>query len=178
MGKPFLRNQAKSHMKDVLEDYLEGDLLIEEERIVQEHLSVCSSCAAALEDAQTARGCLALLRSNEAPPRPGPEFFVKVQQSIERQQSPGWFGSLSAALHAPKFAYPLLFLFLGLLATAWTMTSDSEWADTGVFGIPQPVYSAAASVDRDLVMTSLVETAESEQIEPQEIPYFPETPDE
>jgi anti-sigma factor RsiW len=166
------------HIKDRLDEYLAGELGSWELRRFERHVADCSSCACAVADAQRAQAYLRALRPAEGAPQPGPEFYLKVRRSIEeKQQSSGWLATLSAALHTPRLAYPLLFLVMGLAVTVWT-TRTGDTADLGVFGIPQPVYTASASGDRDLVMTSLVDTAETEFLLDPEIPYFPETPDE
>lgn len=165
------------YTKERLDEYLAGELGSLELRRFEHHIAECSSCALAVEDAQRVGAYLRALKPAEAVPQPGPEFYFKVQRSIQQKQSSGWFATMSTVLHTPRLAYPLLFLVMGLALTVWTTRTD-DIGDVGVFGIPQPVYTASASSDRDLVMTSLVDSAETEFLLEPEVPYFPETPDE
>ena len=159
----------RNHVNDRFDDYLAGELNLDALRNFERHIDNCRSCAKELAETEDARSCLQWLLPLESPPEPGPEFYARVQSSIEKKMDSGWFGSLASALQAPRLAYPLLFLFLGLLFTAWTMTSGTEWNETSVLGIPPARFSGSISTEadrmhnRDLVMISLVENIDGEQ---------------
>ena len=151
------------HVDEQLEAYLAGELSLDQERVFQEPLRQCRSCEQSLAEARSAGSCLAWLLPEEAPPVPGPGFYARVQQNIERKAESSWFGVLAQSWQ-PRLAYPLL--LLGLLFAAWTMTFEMDVDDDGVFGLPPTQFSSVVPSEaerldnRDLVMTSLVEIAE------------------
>jgi len=156
------------HIKDQIEDYLSGMLDPMALREFEQHIRNCRGCDEALCDSRAARLYLECLQPLETPPQPGPEFYSRVQRSIEKKMDSGWLGDLAAAFHGPRLAYPLLFLLLGLLLMAWSMNFQTEWTETGVFGIPPARFSGVISSEadrmrsRDMVMISLVETLEGD----------------
>jgi len=158
----------KNHVKDHIEDYLSGMLDPVALRGFEEHIRSCRGCEEALCDSRAAQSYLQCLLTQETPPQPGPEFYSRVQKSIEKKMDSGWLGDLTAAFHGPRLAYPLLFLLFGLLLMAWSMSFQTEWTETGVFGIPPARFSGVISSEadrmrsRDLVMISLVETFEGD----------------
>ena len=151
------------HVDDQLEAHLAGELSPDQEGVFQEHLRQCRSCEQTLAEARSARSCLAWLLPEEAPPVPGPGFYARVQQNIERKAESSWFGVLAQSWQ-PRLAYPLL--LFGLLVAAWTMTFQMDVEEESVFGFPSTQFSSlvpseAERLDnRDLVMTSLIEIAE------------------
>ena len=151
------------HVRDQLDEYLTGELGPDAERQFQEHVRCCRSCETALSEARSARSYLAWLAPAEAPPVPGPGFYLRVHEAIERKLAWGWFGRLAASLR-PRFAYPLA--LLGLLFMAWTLTFEIDAAEDSVFGIPPSQFSASISSEldrvasRDLVLITLVEITE------------------
>ena len=153
------------HVDEQLEAHLAGELSLDEERVFQEHLRQCRSCEQTLAEARSARSYLAWLLPEEAPPVPGPGFYARVQQNIERKAESSWFGVLAQSWQ-PRLAYPLL--LFGLLVAAWTMTFQMDVEEESVFGFPSTQFSSlvpseAERLDnRDLVMTSLVEIAEED----------------
>lgn len=152
----------RNHVTDRIEDYLTGEIAPRALQVFHRHVGQCPSCAKAVRDAQQSQSYLQWLRPVEAPPAPGPDFYFKVQRSIQQKSAPGWIGSLAAMFHRPRFAYPLLFLFLGLLLTAWSTSFQTEWSEAGILGIPPARFSGIISTEadriysRDLVMVSLV----------------------
>jgi hypothetical protein len=90
-----------------------------------------------------------------------------VEQSIERRLTRNWFDSLGAVMR-PRLAYPLL--FLGLLAAAWTLTSDIREPEEGMTAIEYPsaefaqmsFTTADHDQSEDLVMMNLVEMPEEQ----------------
>jgi hypothetical protein len=159
-------NAMGNHVDDQVEEYLTGEMNSFALRIFEQHIAKCRFCAHALRDAREAQSCLAWLHPMEAPPEPGPDFYRKIEKSIERKAASGWLSSLAAALQGPRLAYPLLFLFLGLLLTAWTFDFEPDWSDAGVLGIPPARFSDTISSEadqlrhREMVMVSLVEETE------------------
>ena len=155
----------EKHINSRLEEYLAGELRPGEQERVREHLSRCRSCGQALEEAQSARSYLRWLVPEEAPPVPGPGFYVRVQQGIERRLEAGWFGTVVRSWR-PRFAYPLL--LLGLLFAAWILTFDLDSGDDSIFGFPPTQFSSYISSEadrlesRDLVMMTLVEATEED----------------
>lgn len=157
----------QNHVRDQIEDYLAGVIDPEALRNFEQHIRICRSCEEAFRDTQDALSYLKWLLPLEAPPEPGPDFYFRVQNSIEKKLDSGWFARFAAALHGPRLAYPLLFLLLGLILTAWTMTFPTESSDSGVLGIPLARYSVTISSEadrmrsREMVMVSLMETLEN-----------------
>ena len=155
----------RRHVDEQLEAYLAGELSRGSERVFEEHLRQCRSCEQALAEAQNARSYLAWLMPEEAPPLPGPGFYLRVQRAIERKTESNWLSVLARSWQ-PRLAYPLL--LLGLLFVAWTMTFEMDDDDDGVFGFPTNQFSSVISSDadrldsRDLVMTTLIEIVEGD----------------
>lgn len=149
----------QQHVNGRIEEYLAGDLDLQAIQHFRRHLDECRSCARAVSDAEEAQSCMNWLQSREAPPAPGPDFYFKVQSSIHRRAAAGWLGSLAIAFRGLRVAYPLIFLMAGLLISVWTFTSQTEWGESGVLGIPPARFSAAVTTEarRDLVMISLVD---------------------
>ena len=157
----------QGHVTEWIDEYLDAALSPEVSRRFEQHVVGCRSCERSLREIEDARSCLRWLSSPEAPPSPGPEFYIKVQQSIEQKMDPGFWGHIGIALHGPRLAYPLVFLFLGLLLTAWGTALPNDWTEAGVLDIPPAQYSAAVSEaemiqNREMVMISLVETSEGD----------------
>jgi anti-sigma factor RsiW len=155
-----------NHIQDRMEEYVMGDLEPRALALFEQHVSECRSCARALADARQTHAYLSWLQPAGAPPEPSPDFYRKIERSIEKKASAGWLGTMAAAFQRPKLAYPLLFLIFGLLLAAWTMDFQPDWSESGILGIPPARFSQAISSDadlnrdRELVMVSLVESEE------------------
>ena len=152
------------HVDEQLEDYLSGSLSLREQREIREHLSRCRSCERALAETRDSQSYLAWLVPTEAPPIPGPGFYFRVQEAIERKTDSGWFSELARSFH-PRLAYPVL--LLGLLFVAWTMTFEVESDDDLLAVLPTQfsttISSEAERLDsRDLVMATLVDVTEGD----------------
>ena len=156
----------RNHVQDRMEEYVLGELQPRALAVFEQHVSECRSCARALAEVRQAHSLLTWLQPVGAPPEPSPDFYRKIERSIEKKTSAGWFGKMAAAFQRPKLAYPLLFLVLGLLLAAWTMDFQPDWSESGVLGIPPARFSQVISSDadvirgRELVMVSLVESEE------------------
>lgn len=153
------------HVTDHFEDYLAGQLRGREHDRFEGHLRNCVSCRQALREAESSRRYLQWLRPSEPPPIPGPDFYVRVRQAIERKPS-GWLGNLAAALH-PRLAYPLIFVVLML--AVWTVTlPNGELEELTPLDALTMQFASISFPDadqnhyRDLVMSNLVEVAEAE----------------
>jgi anti-sigma factor RsiW len=150
----------RRHVDELLEEYLAGELSLREQREVREHLHGCPSCERALAETQNSRSYLAWLVPEEAPPVPGPGFYVRVQRAIERKADSSWLSELSRSLQ-PRLVYPVLLLVL--LSAAWTLTIEVDADDDALTVLPSTPFSTTVSteaerlVSRDLVMASLVE---------------------
>ena len=150
------------HIIHRLDAYLEEMLDPASQEQLKRHVSDCASCRKALLAAREARQCMGWLLPTEAAPVPGLEFYARVEQSIELKLSRNWFENLGAAMH-PRLVYPLI--FLGLLAAAWTFTSDLREPEEGLAAIEYPAtefahmsFTAAdRDLSKDLVMGNLVE---------------------
>jgi len=150
------------HIKNQLDAYLDGLVDPATHADMDRHIVQCGSCRRAFEAARGARRCMDLLMPVEAPPEPGPGFYARLEQSIERRMARNWFDSLGAVMR-PRLVYPLL--FLGLLAAAWTLTSDVREPDEGLTAIEYPAAefaqmtftTAEHDVSEDMVMMNLVE---------------------
>jgi anti-sigma factor RsiW len=105
----------RNHVTEFLDDYLLGGMDPAARASVEAHLAGCRSCRAALEAAREASEVMRWLPNPEAPPPPGPDFYYRVQASIEKQQSRGWLLNWTAGLQ-PRLAVPALMMGLLLLA--------------------------------------------------------------
>ena len=155
----------RGHVQDQMDAYLAEALGPEARRDFERHVQSCRACGDALGEAQSVRGYLQWLVSDEASPEPGPDFYLRVRESIERKQVSGWLGSLSVALH-PRLAYPLL--VLGLLLMAWALTFPGGNAEDELMAMEFPSAQFAGlsftevgqTITYDDVMLSLVEVSE------------------
>lgn len=151
------------HVNDQIEDYLTGSLDGRAMKVLHRHIDQCRSCAKALREAREAQCYLKMLRPAEAAPVPGPDFYFKVQRAIQQKSGTDWLNGMTAMFQRPRFVYPLLFLFLGLLVTAWSISSPSDWGAAGILGIPPARFSGSIVSEadrmhsRDMVMVSLVD---------------------
>jgi len=151
------------HVNDQIDDFLTGSLDGYALKVLHRHIDICRSCAKALREAREARGYLKMLRPAEPPPVPGPDFYFKVQRSIQQKSGTDWLSGMTAMFQRPRFVYPILFLFLGLLITAWSISFQSDWGADGILGIPPARFSgnivseADRMHSRDVVMVSLVD---------------------
>ena len=155
----------RRHVDGLLEEYLAGELSLREQREIREHLGGCPSCERVLAEAQNSRSYLAWLVPEEAPPVPGPGFYLRVERAIERKADSSWLANLTRSLQ-PRLAYPLLLLVL--LSAAWTLTVEVDADDDVLFAIPPTQFSTTISTEadqlnlRDLVMASLVEVMDED----------------
>jgi len=153
------------HVDAQLEEYLTGELSLREQREIREHLRGCPACERALAETRSSRSYLAWLVPEEAPPVPGPGFYLRVQGAIERKAESSWLAELTRSWQ-PQLAYPLLLLVL--LSAAWTLTMEVEADDDALVVLPATQFSATISTEaerllsRDLVMASLVEATEGD----------------
>jgi len=151
-------------VEEQLEEYLGGELSSEQERAFAEHLQLCRACAESLAEARRSRSYMAWLVPEEAPPTPGPGFYLRVQRAIDRRMESSWLEELTRSWQ-PRLAYPLLLLVL--LSAAWTLSVDVDAEDDMVFGFPTQfsteISSEADRLDsRDLVMATQVDLTEEE----------------
>ena len=150
------------HIHNQLDAYLEGMLHSASRGLFDRHVAGCGSCHKALRDAREARLCLDWLIHEDAAPVPAPDFYYRVEESIEKRISRNWFENLAGAMR-PRLAYPLI--FLGLLTAAWTLTTETPQPDEGLAAIEYPAREFAemafTTADRelseDLVMMNLVD---------------------
>jgi Putative zinc-finger len=151
-----------SHIHNSLDAYLERMLDPVSEDQFDRHVAGCRSCRKALIAAREARQYIDWLLPTDPAPVPGPDFFYRVEQSIEKRVSRNWFENLAGAIR-PRLAYPLL--FLGLLAAAWTLTYNAPEPEEGLAAIEYPAAEFAQmayttsdrELSEDLVMMNLVE---------------------
>ena len=150
------------HIHDQLDAYLEELLDPGSQGLFDRHVAGCDSCRTALIAARETRQYVNWLLPTEAAPVPTPDFYFRLQRSIDKRLSRNWFENLAGAMR-PRLAYPLI--FLGLLATAWTITSDTREPTEGLAAIEYPATEFAqmafTTADRelseDLVMMNLVD---------------------
>jgi hypothetical protein len=158
----------RHHVKHRLDDYCMELLDPESRQAFERHVESCSSCRLALREYQSAHSCLQWLVSADAPPEPGPEFYCRVQASIERRRfSGGWLDGLAATLQ-PRLAYPVA--LLGILLVAWILTFRLSDVEEGMIAMEFPETQFAnmsfsnpdARAGQDQVMLSLVNGPEAE----------------
>ena len=152
-------------IEDQLDAYVTETLAPESRREIEQHVAGCRTCREAVEVARSAGFYLQWLSPTEAPPEPGPGFYLRLQESIERKRYSGWFTSLAVA--RPRLAYPLL--LLGCLLMVWTLTVPPFMSEEDLVAMEFPLvqgtatsrYAANPSLTQDDVMLSLFELAES-----------------
>ena len=158
----------QEHIYDKIESYADGTLDTANRRGFEAHLSDCSKCSGQWQNFQSTQSLLGHLQLAEAPPVPGPDFYFKVRRSIAEQSDSEWFSMLPSIIRNPRFAYPLFFVFFGLLLTAFSMDYTGDLPESGIFGVPPSLTSRVSSLSangqdrRDSVMVSLVQLEEGE----------------
>ena len=149
------------HIGNRLDAYLEGMLDTVAAEQLEQHFARCGNCQRSVMAARKARGLLGWLVPAESPPEPGPGFYLRVEEAIERRLARNWFENLGAALRL-RLVYPLV--FLGLLVVVWTFTAQHRDPEEGLTAIEYPTTEFAqiafttADHDQseDLVMRNLV----------------------
>ena len=152
------------HVKDQIDAYLSPELDVQDRRAFDQHVASCPGCKNAFQEAAQAQAYLQWLAPSEAPPKPGPGFYARLQQSIETRRVSSWFGDFAAGLH-PRLAYPLLGFMVLLVAWTLTFVYPREGSEPGLaaleFSSTEFVSFSFSGVDRahgrDLVILSLVE---------------------
>lgn len=152
----------RGHIQDRLDAYLEELLDSASQERFERHVADCGSCQKSLAAAREARQYINWLGPAGTAPIPGPDFFYRVEQAIDRRISRNWFENLAGAMR-PRLVYPLI--FLALLAAAWTLTSDRPQPEEGLAAIEYPTTefaqmaftTADPQVSEDLVMMNLVD---------------------
>ncbi|OFW17910.1 MAG: hypothetical protein A3H27_08405 [Acidobacteria bacterium RIFCSPLOWO2_02_FULL_59_13] len=153
----------RGHVQGQIDDFLAERLSRRQQWLFQEHVDSCRTCQTALQQAQVARSYLQWLVPSEPPPQPGPAFYRRVQETIQQEQSSGWFRNWAAALH-PHLAYPLVGLVVLLLA--WTLTFPRQGLmEDSLMGMDFPASefvqlsfsNADRGLGRDLVIRTLVD---------------------
>lgn len=151
-----------AHIQDRLDAYLEQMLDSASLELFERHVAECGSCRKRLTAAREARQYIGWLLPAEPAPVPGPDFYYRVERSIDRRISRNWFENLAGAIR-PRLVYPLI--FLGLLTAAWTLTYEPPAPEEGLAAIEYPTTEFAqmafTSADRelseDMVMMNLVD---------------------
>ena len=149
--------------RDWIEDYLSETMEPARRSELERHLTHCPSCRQALTAAREARLCLDWLAPQDAPPQPGPDFYYRVQQSIERERLGGWFSSVTAAVRL-RLAYPLTALCLLVLAWSLTFEGGDSFSYDGLAETEYPAVEFArmsfshGDQAQELVMVTLVGT--------------------
>ena len=116
------------HVREQLDEYLLRLLSTSETLYLESHVQQCPGCAAGLRDARQTRQCVEFLMPTEPGPKPGPDFYARVQHSIEREQSQRLLSRLSVQLR-PRLVYPLV--SLAVLLVAWTLTLQPSEVEDG-----------------------------------------------
>jgi anti-sigma factor RsiW len=135
------RNRACAEYEPLFEDFLDGDLGGREAKNLADHLSRCSGCRAALNEA---KGSGVLLRSALPTSDPGPEFPRLVMARIHAVQE-------EAAAERGTFWRSLLalewrFAATAALVVAVLLTYDIKWNRTSQSGL----WVAQQSEARDI----------------------------
>lgn len=161
---------SNRHVIELMDDYLRGGLDPESRTRVEAHLLACHSCRRALDSAGQSSAIMRWLPPPEAAPTPGPDFYYRVMDSIEREQRRGWLMNWAAGLH-PRLAVP--FLAMGLLLLAWVVSlprNGQAWTSDGWDEVEYPAADFAAmlysddsdAARHDRMMDDLFDTAEVE----------------
>ena len=153
----------RGHVQGQIDDFLAERLSRRQQWLFQQHVDSCRPCRTALHQAQVASSYLQWLVPSDPPPQPGPAFYRRVHETIQQEQSYGWFRSWAAVLH-PHLAYPLVGLVVLLLA--WTLTFPRQGLmEDSLMGMDFPASefvqlsfsNADRGLGRDLVIRTLVD---------------------
>ena len=107
------------HVTEFIDEYLHGGMDHAARAAVDAHLEACPTCRQALDSAVETSQVMRWLPNPAEAPKPGPDFYYRVQAAIEQQQSQGWLTSWTAALQ-PRLALP--FVAMGVLLLAWVIS--------------------------------------------------------
>lgn len=154
-----IHDQLDHYLRDVLEPAARGQF--------DAHIEACGRCRQLVSEALEADDLLGMLAPTEAPPVPGPNFYFRVQDNIDKNVSQNWFSSLAATMRF-QWTYPLV--VMGILVAALALTSPNQDAEEGLMAMEYPSTDFAqmsfteAAVDsnlgQDLVIMSLVDVSE------------------
>jgi anti-sigma factor RsiW len=110
---------TSKHIIGSIDDYLLGGLDHSGRAEFEAHVDSCRRCREALASARQAGRVMQWLPNPKAAPQPGPDFFYRVQASIQKQQAQSWLGNLVAGMQ-PRLALP--FVMMGMLLLAWIVS--------------------------------------------------------
>jgi predicted anti-sigma-YlaC factor YlaD len=143
-----------SLIEDGLEDFLAGTACREQVRI-EAHLKECAQCRKEVEEMKQMSALFATLRADN-PPVPGPDFYVRVTQRIERDRP----GSFWSGIIEPVFGKRMALASLLVLATLGTVLISRETEEYVTGPSPEMVMAvekdAPVSIDRDQMLYTLV----------------------
>jgi hypothetical protein len=161
---------GNTHIREYIDEYLEGAMDAAGRGRFESHLSQCGSCRAALEDARDAISIMSWLPNPEVAPQPGPDFYYRVQASIENAQSGTWLTGWTVGLQ-PRLAIPIL--MMGMLLLAWMISLPRHGSAMNPDGWEEVEYPSADFAQmtyfddqdetrHDRMMNNLFETAEAQ----------------
>ena len=160
-----------THIRAHIDDYLQGTLNPAERERAEAHLASCHDCRRELDEARDAIAAMSWLPHPEAPPQPGPEFYYRVQASIEKAQSMGWLTRWSLALQ-PRLAIPIL--MMGMLLLAWMISLPRHGVAMTADGWQEVEYPSADfarmtysddqdEARHDRMMNNLIDAVDAEE---------------
>lgn len=127
---------SNRHVTEFIDDYLQGGMDHAGRAAVESHMSECAECRQSVEAARQSAALLRWLPHPDAPPQPGPDFYLRVQAAIESRQRRSWLLNWTSALQ-PRLALPAVMMGMLLLAllvvprrgTAHTVQSAEGWEE-------------------------------------------------
>ena len=129
-----------THIRENIDEYLQGTLDPASLASFEGHLARCGDCRAAVGNAREASAMMSWLATPERAPQPGPDFYYRVQASIEKAQAGGWLVRWVAGLQ-PRLAIPVL--MMGMLLLGWVISLPRHGSAMNPDGWDEVEYPSA-----------------------------------
>jgi anti-sigma factor RsiW len=136
------------NIQEMLDPYLDNELLVETNQSVLDHIGFCQECAAESERRIEMRRLLKAALVEDGDESNGEDFSRKrIQMALDRERRPGITAQIRWAVLAAS-----LILALGLGLVYWRVGNTSKPANPSAITISTPTPSVLiADVDRDAV---------------------------
>ena len=131
---------TRAHIRESIDDYLQGAMDAASVVRFDSHVAHCRECREALSNARDASTMMSWLPHPEAAPQPGPDFYYRLQESIEKAQTGGWLVRWVVGLQ-PRLAIPAL--MMGMLLLAWMISLPRHGSAMTVDGWDEVEYPSA-----------------------------------
>lgn len=129
-----------THIRENIDEFLQGTLDAASLARFEGHVAQCQNCRQALADARDVAAIMIWLPNPEVAPQPGPDFYYRVQASIEKAQAGGWLVRWVVGLQ-PRLAIPVL--MMGMLLLAWMISLPRHGSAMNPDGWDEVEYPSA-----------------------------------